>query len=70
MVMQSQTMQRTITMADKRMDGNFNPCVINRGSYMSARVLLNLVNKLGKSENVNILASFRNFIMDVITFRY
>ena len=40
------------------------PCIINRGSYMSARVLLNLLNELGKRDKKrglpSILSLFRN----------
>ena len=40
----------------------FGPgCVINRGSYMSAHVLLNLLNELGKRDKMpSILSLFRN----------
>ena len=39
-------------------------CLINRGPYMSAHVLLNLLNKLGKRDKMrglpSILSLFRN----------
>ena len=39
-------------------------CVLNRGSYMSSHVLLNLLNELGKREKMrglpSILSLFRN----------
>ena len=39
-------------------------CVLNRGSYMSAHVLLNLLNELGKTDKMrglpSILFLFRN----------
>ena len=61
------------TLADSKdtdempLDVAFHQClhyVINRGSYMSAHVLLNLSNKLGKSEKMrglpSIISLFRN----------
>ena len=45
-------------------DADLGILTINRGSYMSAHVLLNLLNELGKRDNIlglpSILSLFRN----------
>ena len=41
--------------------GNFVPNYIFRGSYTSAHVLLNLLNKLGKSDKMEACRAFYHF---------
>ena len=54
---------------------NYCMCQLHRGSYISAHVLLNLLNELGKRDKISFCRKtlyfchyVRNVVLDVITF--